>query len=279
VKQKPRYCPRVKSLLLSDDLKEGFLAVARMRCKQWDCEYCSIKNGDLWRAHLLNVFCELMPEKRWVFCTLTIRNGKGMTPQYSLKRLKEAWGKIYDALRYKYKRGFSYVMVFEQHKSRVFHIHVLIDLGQEYDALAQAPLFEKDLAALVRAERSHPFCKALKEMAKKAKIGYIVHARRILEGETGKDNARLAVGYVTKYFTKQFAIKDFPKRGRRIGTSRDIGSPKTANKGKFHWWVRSYVDSAETRLKPHFLISENRILDASDFGDAGIYPDVKDEYD
>ena len=276
MKPKPRYCPRVKSLLLSDDVKEGFLSVARMRCKQWDCEYCSTKNGDMWRAHLLNVFCELMPEKRWVFCTLTIKAGRGVTPKYSLKRLKEAWGKIYDALRYKYKRGFSYVMVFEQHKSRIFHIHILIDLGSEYDVLGPAPTYAGSWEDLVREERKHPFCCNLKAMATKARIGYIVHARRIQEGDTGKDNARLAVGYVTKYFTKQFAIKDFPKHGRRIGTSRDIGSPKTANKGKFHWWVRSYVDSAETRLKPHFLISENRFLDASDFGDAGIYPDVNE---
>jgi len=272
-----KYCPRVRSILLSDDIKQGYIAVARMRCKQWNCPYCSVKNGDMWRAHLLETFVNRMPDKRWVFCTLTIRNGKGMTPTLSLKRLKEGWSKIYDAIRYRWGKERSYVMVFEQHKSRIFHIHVLIDLGAQYDALGNVPTSGQfEGAELIKAERRHPFCKALKRMAEKAKIGYIVHARRILEGETGKDNARLAVGYVTKYFTKQLNIEGFPKRGRRIGTSRDIGSPKTANKGKFHWWVRSYIHPDETRAKPHFLISEGRVLDASDFGDEGVYPASED---
>ena len=118
MKIRPRYCPRVKSLLLSDDYKDGFISIARMRCKQWDCPYCSIKNGDMWRAHLLHTFCELMPEKRWVFVTLTARAWAHKSPAESLKNLKKGWSKVYDALRYKYQRGFSYVMVFEQHKSR-----------------------------------------------------------------------------------------------------------------------------------------------------------------
>lgn len=248
-----------------------------MRCKQWTCPYCGTKNADMWRAHLLHTFCEVMTEKQWVFVTLTAKPKDHSSPEQSLKALKAGWGKIYDALRYRYGRKFSYVMVYEAHKSGAYHIHILIDLGAEYDSMGAAPEGIEPYGALIKAERRHPFCKALKAAAVKAKIGYIVHARRIKEGASGADNARLAVGYVTKYFVKQSEMLNFPKHARRIGTSRDIGSPATANKGKFSWRIRSFVEWAETRAIPHLLIQEGRMLNASDFGDEGVYPASSDD--
>jgi len=57
------YCPRIKTLISSWDFKAGYLAVARLRCRQWDCPYCSVKNGDMWRAHLLHMLCEVIPSQ------------------------------------------------------------------------------------------------------------------------------------------------------------------------------------------------------------------------
>lgn len=231
----------------------------------------------MWRAHLLQTLGHDMTDKRWVFVTLTAYSKAHVSASASLKNLKKGWSKIYDALRYAYKRKFSYVMVFEAHVSGAYHIHTLIDLGEEYDALGPAPEGYEEYKDLIRAERRHPFCKELKRMAVKAKIGYIVHARRIQEGKTGQDNARLAVGYITKYFVKQVDILDFPKHMRRIGTSRDVGSPQTANRGKFSWRVRSFVTPDDARRTPYFLIQEGRMLGPSDFGDEGVYPASKDD--
>lgn len=227
----------------------------------------------MWRAHLLHTLTDDMPHKRWVFITLTAKGVLHRDAKKTLQNLKQGWGKLYDKIRYKWGRAFSYVMLYETHKSGAYHIHALVDLGEEYDVYGPAPSGNTDHKELVKAEKRHGFCKELKRLAVKAKIGYIVHARRINEGDTPGDNVRLAVGYVTKYFLKQVDILDFPKHARRIGTSRDIGSPKTKSKKMFTWRVRSYIHWREAMEKPHLIIAENRILEASDFGDTGMYPE------
>lgn len=271
-----KYCPRIKSVLTSEDYKPGFIALTRMRCRQWDCEYCKTKNGDMWRAHLLHQFCDNFPHKRWVFITITAPSWAHSNPKKSLQVLKQAWGKLYDRLRYKNGGDLSYVLIWETHKSGAFHLHALVDMGDVYDGYAfdiTALMPEK---TLIEAEKAHPFCVWLKEMAVKSKAGWVCHARRIREGETGKDNARLAVGYVTKYFAKGLGDMELPKRWRRVQTSRDIGSPRTAMKEKFTWRMRTYVDMYEAQLHPHWLIQENRVLGARDFGDDGIYPSTEE---
>lgn len=267
-----RYCSRILSLLASQDFKPGFIAITRMRCKQWDCEFCSIKNGDMWRAHLLDTFLRRMLEKHWVFVTLTAPSWSHHNPMKSLTKLKRAWGKMYDKLRYKNKGRLSYVMVYETHESGAFHCHALVDMGVIYDAF-NAPI-DATLQGEERvdAEKAHPFGKWLKNAAVDAKAGWVCHATRIQEGDTSQDNCRLAVGYVTKYFTKGAAEMKMPPRWRRIGTSRDIGSPKTKAKKEFSWQVRQFITPKDAQQIPHYLLGEEREIDASDFGDEGIYP-------
>jgi len=274
MKKAVKYCPRITSLLASPDFKPGFIALTRMRCKQWDCEFCSTKNSDLWRAHLLETLCNKLPDKRWVFITLTAPSWSHSDPQKSLKKLKEAWGKIYDKLRYQNGGELSYVMVYETHLSGAFHIHALVDMGEKYDSYGVIIDDTLERKAKIRAEKRHPFCKLIKEMCEKTKIGYICHATRVKEGETGKDNQRLAVGYISKYFTKGSLEMAMPKRWRRLGTSRDIGSPATKRDKGFTWKMRAFVTPKDTDHIPHYLLTENRVLDASDFGDDAIYPSL-----
>jgi hypothetical protein len=272
-----RYCPRVKSILASEDFKKGFVALTRMRCRQWDCEFCKTKNGDMWRAHLLRQFCENFSDKRWVFITITAPSYAHSNALKSLKVLKKAWSSLYDRLRHKNAGKLSFVLIWETHKSGIFHLHALVDMGGVYDASVFDIGAWAAKVGLIEAEKAHPFCKWLSAAAVKSKAGWVCHARRIREGETGKDNARLAVGYVTKYFSKGLGDLDLPKRWRRIQTSRDIGSPRTAQKEKFTWRMRAYIDSHEARLLPHWLISEGRPLTAGDFDDSGIYPSANEE--
>jgi hypothetical protein len=272
-----KYCPRIKSLLTSEDFKTGFISVTRMRCRQWDCEFCKTKNGNMWRAHLLRQFCENFPDKRWVFITITAPSYAHKDAQKSLKVLKRAWGSLYDRLRHKNGGSLSFVLIWETHKSGIFHLHALVDMGSVYDASDYDWQGALQHMTLIEAEKEHPFCKWLSKAATKSKAGWVCHARRIREGETGKDNARLAIGYVTKYFVKGLGDLPLPKRWRRVQTSRDIGSPRTAQKDKFTWRMRAYIDIPEYRAHPHWLINENRKMGPVDFDESGIYPSLYEE--
>jgi hypothetical protein len=270
-----KHCPRIKHLIASRDFKEGFLSIARMRCRQWDCEYCSTKNADMWRAHLLETFCNRLSEKRWVFITLTVPSwAHKKDPDVSLKILKQAWGGLYDRLRYKNGGSLSYVMVYETHESGVFHVHALVDMGDIYDGYGV--IIDEALSgeARIEAEKKHPFCLWLMEKCVDVKLGWVCHATRIREGKTGKDNARLAVGYMTKYFTKGVRDIVLPKRWRRVGTSRDIGSPRSKSSKKYSWMLRAPVHHSQARHEAIWLVNEGRVLSAGDFGDDGYYPNL-----
>lgn len=270
------YCPRIKTLIGSWDFKPGYLSIARMRCRQWDCEFCAVKNADMWRAHLLHTFCELMADKRWIFVTLTVPGElHSLSVNVSLERLKKAWNGMYDKLRYKNGGRLSYVLVYETHKSGIFHVHALCDMGDCYDEYRVTINYKLPHDERILAEKDHPFCLWLREKATDEKLGWVCHATRIREGETGKDNARLAVGYITKYFSKAVNEIVLPKRARRICTSRDIGSPRSKSTKKYEWALKPAVHWKHAMQLPHWLISEDRGLQASDFGDDGYYPSLE----
>jgi len=179
---------------------------------------------------------------------------------------------MYDKLRHLGGGRLSYVMVYETHKSGSFHVHALVSLGEQYDLHGVEIAEGLSRQEKVKAEKKHPFCRWLKKKAVDAKAGWVCHATRIQEGPTGGDNARLAVGYISKYFTKGSRGLAMPKRWRRLGASQDIGSPKTKGKGGFTWAVRHAVLPADTKRIDHYLINEGRLLEPSDFGDTGMYP-------
>ncbi len=270
------YCPRIKTLIGSLDFKPGFLSITRMRCRQWDCEYCAIRNADMWRGHLLHTFCDIMTDKKWIFITLTVPPELHKMPiEFSIKRLKEAWGGMYDRLRYKNAGKLSYVLVFEPHKSGIFHCHALCDMGAIYDAYGVIIDYTLPHDIRVEKEKEHPFAIWLKEKCTDEKLGWVCHATRIREGRTGGDNARLAVGYITKYFSKAVTEVILPKRARRICTSRDIGSPRSKSKKKYSWVLKSPIKGSPLGDKTIWLIPEGRTLEASDFGDDGYYPPLE----
>lgn len=231
----------------------------------------------MWRAHLLQTFLHGMEDERWIFVTLTAPSWAHYNPLKSLKSLKKGWGKMYDKLRYKNGGKLSYVMVYETHKSGAFHVHALANMGDVYDASDEQINSSFQGEERIKAEKAHQFCVWLKDKATNSKIGWVCHATRIKEGDTQNDNARLAVGYIAKYFTKGSLEMAMPARWRRIGTSRDIGSPKTKSKKEFTWVVRHSISERDVRAIPHYLMSENRLLDASDFGDTGLYPESDEE--
>ena len=274
---KPVYCKRIKTLIGSWDFKPGYLSLCRMRCRQWDCEYCAVRNADMWRGHLLHVFCEEMVGKKWVFLTLTVPPwAHTLAPAISLKVLKKAWDGMYDRLRWLNRGKFSYVLVFETHASGVFHVHALCDLGAHYDKYTVWDFSTGSRAEIIANEKMHPFCLWLKDAATDEGAGWVCHATRIREGATGQDNARLAVGYMTKYFTKAVTEVILPPRQRRICTSRDIGSPRSKSKKLYSWSIKPAIHFTHVERVKFWHVKEGRLLDASDFGDDGYYPPLSD---
>jgi len=217
-----------------------------------------------------------MMEERWVFITLTVPPWAHKKPvEVSLGLLKKAWNGMYDKLRYLNGGTLKYVLVYETHASGIFHVHALVNLGAKYDAYGVTINYGLPHEERIEAEKAHPFCIWLKDKATDEKLGWVCHATRIREGETGKDNARLAVGYITKYFSEAVTEVVLPKRSRRICTSRDIGSPRSKGKKEFTWVLRASIHHSTAKQIPLWNVSEGRTLDASDFGDDGYYPSLE----
>jgi hypothetical protein len=218
-----------------------------------------------------------MTDKKWIFITLTVPPWAHEQPVHvSLALLKEAWGKMYDKLRYLNGGRLSYVLVYETHKSGIFHTHALCDLGAKYDTYDFKIDFSIPYDDRIAREKEHPFCVWLSEKCTDTGLGWVCHATRIREGATGHDNARLAVGYITKYFTKAVTEVVLPKRARRICTSRDIGSPRSKSKKLYSWALKGAIRGAVGVGEHIWLISEERALKPSDFGDDGYYPPLSE---
>lgn len=268
-----RHCPRIKTLLSTWDYRPNALAVARMGCKQWDCPYCAKRNAEIWKTHLNKTLGTLLLQERWIFVTLTVPSElHEMHPVESLKRLKAAWIPLRNALKWKNGGKLEYVLVYETHKSGIFHAHALLNMGAAYDAYNVPVNYRLPYEARIAAEKAHPFCQWLSKQAEKHGLGWVCHATRIREGATGGDNARLAVGYVTKYLSKGVGEIVFPPRTRRIQTSFLIGSPRAKLKSKWAWAIRAPIYFKNAVNMPIWVIGEQRLLAANDFGDDGYYP-------
>lgn len=256
----------------SHEIVPGRLTIARMRCKQWSCAFCAERNKAQWRAYLLDTLNKRYRGEKWCFITLTAHKNAHVTPALSLKNIKQAWDKIYDKMRYRYKRKLSYVMTFEQHKSGRYHLHALINVGAEYDAHG----FNIDdyLAgnALVAREKRHPECVWLKSAAVASGGGYMVHMTRVKARDTGTEHAGLVVGYIIKYISKMAVITNWPPRARRIITTQDIGSPKKKGKSGFGWHVIKRITIPDVLRGEVYSLDLNRPLERSDFDKTGLYP-------
>lgn len=227
------FCENFKGIAVSDN--ESALLVARLRCKQWDCEYCASKNRQIWRAHLLDYAVNNPAE--WSFLTVTATSEahkSGTTLEQIcanwdklMKRLKRAWGK------------FEYVRVYERHKSGEFHAHMLINI------LPEDCWSGRVWKTVKRGDRPRYFgthYKTLKEACEDCDMGFMVDYTPLIDRrEKRAFLPHHAVGYVTKYMTKSVG-GGMPKGTRRIQTSRAISAP--ADTPVNEWRIKSgiYLD-------------------------------------
>lgn len=236
-------------VLTSKEYAPGQLSVVRARCKMWGCEYCAKKNAEIWRAHLLETFNNKMQSEKWCFLTITAHPKAHITPEMTILNLQQVWKRLYDRMRRHYKKPISYVRVFEEHKKKTFHMHVIVNIGAEYDKHNIIPKTKKQ-------ELAHPECVWLKTNVAQLGGGPQCHMKRIKDYDKNNEHVGLVVGYVTKYIMKNAQLTVFPKNQRRIQTSRDIGSPDTKRDDDLDWKPRSGIYESD-------LHENHRVVDIS----------------
>ena len=186
----------------------------RLRCKQWNCEYCAKVNAHTWRKHL-SAYVAQSRGDGWSLITITARSRAhrhGTTLEAIIKhwnrlmmRLKNDWGK------------FQYVRVYEKHASGNFHAHMLVKYVPS-DAADKAVYKSNRYRGVAHRQ--------LKRHAFAVGLGYICDFSPILITNTENEEHAVnrVVSYVTKYLVKGFT-HGLPKHTRRIQASRAIGSP------------------------------------------------------
>lgn len=228
-------CPYTKHVYVfgwNHEVKKCF--VFRPNCNQWSCEVCSLKNARKWIARVINGVNELGGD--WWFLTLTA-HAKMRGTELSLKNLRDGFSKLNARMRRKYGTR-HYVKVWEMHKDKTLHLHLLVN--GEVDA------------------------RWLKDSAVACGLGYQVDSRPV-------DNAGQVAGYIAKYTLKNAAhLDDMPKNLRRIQTS--LKFPKLPDRSRFsddwqwsrHETTEGVFKSAQALLNRGYEIHDTTNFDMMD---------------
>lgn len=224
--------------------------LAYLRCKQWDCEFCSVKNAQIWRAHLIEQMAAL--GGAWYFVTLTARpSDEGFEQSYKalahgidvmFKRLRRVFGVL------------DYVRVYEAHTTRdALHAHLIIRGFTQYVAVGASqkhvPMFVPS-DHKVASSRMWSIRSFVKHSAWQSGLGYIADVQPVKN--------EYAVHYVVKYLTKdqqRFKIKGL----RHVQTGGAIDGLRKAS--DLEWKAGSYVKTYDfPDGKPVLIPSTGEVL-------------------
>jgi len=265
------YCKRIKGVLLSHDYRNGYITLVRISCKQWGCPCCQHKNARNWRAYLLDTFNKRFGHEKWCFLTITANKGAHKhSAEMTIRNLQQVWKRLYDRMLRKFGKGLEYVRVFEKHKSGRFHMHILINIGAQYDA-------ENFTIKTPKDEFRHPICRWFKDTCKALGGGEIAHIRRVWDDQAKSANVGLVVGYILKYMGKDMASFKFPKHQRRVQTSRKIGSPATNAKGVGTWEHKREIGIAYLKEVKKKIVdmTTGEVLTERSFEGESYYPQLE----
>jgi len=266
------YCKRLKGVLLSLDFRQGYISLVRVACKMWGCPCCGHNNAKAWRAYLLKTFNERFGHEHWCFFTITANPGAHKhSAEMTIRNLQQVWKPLYDRLRRFYNKRLEFIRIFEPHRSGRFHMHILINVGLEYDKVGFVIKDKKD-------EFRHPHCRFLRRAVCQLGGGNRVHIRRVWDDASRTSNVGIVIGYILKYMGKQMADFEFPKHQRRVQTSRAIGSPKRNAKGHGVWQHKreislTYMYQAD---RPIIDITTGERLTERSFEGEHYYPPLAD---
>lgn len=243
-------CQRFKKLAetqISDEVR----GIVRLRCKEWDCEYCAPLNAEQWRGHIAKAiarFDQNPDNGMWLFVTITAHRRAHATHR-TIENILTGWPRLRKRLAREYGE-FSFIRVMERHKSGAYHMHLLMRVRGVHVAGED---FRPQRDGKVRYRGRH--YKTIKSHAVACGMGYMVDVSPLVNEHLAPAPALVVARYITKYMTKHSA-KDFPPRVRRIVTSRDIGSP-AARASEKSWNVRSGVFVAELEKFDFWWLSRN----------------------
>lgn len=264
-------CKNFKGLAVAPGETGSDLLIARLRCKEWSCDFCAQINQSIWRAHIIDRVNKMGGE--WLFITVTAHQ-KAHAAGKTLENLKSAWKKLYDRLRYKFPgQKLEYVWLYERHTSKrgagklrsaaksvdTYHIH----------AIVRASIAGRNKWNARKNYWYHPeMHNWLKDNAAAVGAGYMCHCAKIEDGNGG-----LVSAYITKYMTKAAqTLGRFPKYAHRIQTSRGFGSPKPP-KSELEWSHREALIRAEAAMYDERLdVSTGKRVPMSYFDKHELYP-------
>lgn len=278
-----RYCERYNGIFLAPAPRLIF----RGRCKQWDCHYCARENKTLWRKAIRKAIIEdeELSAQLWSMFTFTmppsIHRSKNKEYESALV-IKRIWNKFMVQFKRHYEkrdkqrakaakesytpRKLTYIRVLENHKSGVFHIHLLCNISHSEEELYVNPKDDRDMRPLWLKNEHESGVQVIEHYG----FGWRCHVLPL------GDNTKYAINYVTKYLTKD----DTPKtqdilsrsRVRRVQTSRNIKSPRNL-KSLDKWIPRAYLHEGDFREDESYLdINLKKAVKKDDLDINGIYP-------
>lgn len=240
------------------DFKDG-KGIIRLRCNQWSCESCAKVNQSRWRNHLLKTAVRLSDD--WTLITITAP----ANAHYSMVTLKVIM-KNFDRFSKRLQRHFGrfeYIRVYEQHKSKEFHCHVLCGVKI---ACTESEWEKKNDKVYYRGKAY----KAVKKHAMESGLGYILDVRPLVDTSGNSLSSLYAIRYISKYLTKNVGA-EMPKGTRRIQCSRKIGSPKVSS--ALVWSMKSGVYHDDICKENWYdMNQQGRQIETSDFNNSHIYP-------
>lgn len=240
----------------------GTVLFTRLRCKQWDCEYCAAKNQAIWRAFLY----DRMPKvaDSWWMLTLTAHSRmRSAAASYKnlqsgidvmMKRVRRVFGKV------------DYVRVFEKHPtSDALHAHLCISNLTPYVHGGGHKNHQYGyIGVLERCQDggSWSIRTWVKKTAQECRIGYMAECAQL--------RSSYAVTYATKYLTK--ASQDITIKGvRHVQTTRGIGSPQ--GESDRIWQVGDYVTVKDFASGERLIdLQTGEVLDADYWNEFDEYP-------
>lgn len=265
-KPQPEYCSNYSAIAYADD--GDTRKITRLRCKQWSCEYCAIKERDIWRAAIIDSVNRI--GGKWSFLTLTLADYVHNLPSRfdrlakSIEVIRSSWDKLVKRMKRKYG-AFEYVRVIESHKDGTLHIHLLASFHHPNIKVVEQP-----------DKKPYGYTRWLKKHVPACGFGYIMDVQNL--GETvgeGDWHAGQVAGYVTKYMTKD--LEDFDdvrrkSRFRKIQTSRGIKKINLESDLDWHVTSRLHVSGLTSGRIDWYDLNLQKTLEIIDFDASGYYP-------
>lgn len=239
----------------------------RLRCKQWSCDYCAVKNAKTWQYWLIKRLPEV--SDNWWLMTLTAPRDKRTTLE-SLSALRDNIDRLFKRMRRVFDGGIEYVRTFEKHPtSEAIHAHFIVSGVTPFVAIGcSSKLQPMAVGVYTRTRRSGIWSIKtwLKKTCGEIGMGYIADIKK-LSGDT-----KNAAFYVTKYLTKEQQAIDVPYL-RHVQVTSGIGSPQFDE--NYTWTPVSYITADMVGHKTEVTdIDTGFVIKGDNYWETkGFYPD------